>query len=92
MLMTFGEKFLRMDQVKFFKSYLPKILFGPFLNTFPNFIVSYFFRWLLYSLDSTKVRSQDTVYVIHSVAAGNTVGKSVAWNFAKEHWNEIMDM
>ena len=29
----FGAKYLRMDQVKFFRGCLPQILFGPFLNT-----------------------------------------------------------
>ena len=28
----YGTKYSRMDQVKFFKSYLPQILLGPFLN------------------------------------------------------------
>ena len=29
---TFGTKYSRMDQVKFFKGCLPQILLGPFLN------------------------------------------------------------
>ena len=30
---TYGSRYLRMDQVKFFKGFLPKILLGPFLDT-----------------------------------------------------------
>ena len=47
---TFGEKYSRMDQVKFaedsrpyhvkfFKGCLPQILLGPFLNTLPRLIL-----------------------------------------------------
>ena len=35
----FETKYSRMDQVKFFKVCLPQILLGPFLNTFPHFMI-----------------------------------------------------
>ena len=34
-----GSRLWRMDQQKFFKSCLPQILLGPFLNTLPHLIV-----------------------------------------------------
>jgi len=49
-------------------------------------------KWLEYSLDATKVRTQDTVSVIGAVAANNPVGKYIAWNFAVDNWLKIMDI
>ena len=33
---SYGAKYLRIDQVKFFKGYLPQISLGPFLNTWTH--------------------------------------------------------
>ncbi|CAH2039560.1 unnamed protein product, partial [Iphiclides podalirius] len=39
---------------------------------------------------SDEVRSQDTVFVIVSVAVSKN-GRDLAWQFFKEHWQEFMD-
>ncbi|XP_047517240.1 puromycin-sensitive aminopeptidase [Pieris napi] len=39
---------------------------------------------------SDEVRSQDTVFVIVSVAVSRN-GRDLAWNFFKDHWQEFMD-
>ena len=62
------------------------------LNSLYHMCILCGFRWLQYSLDSSKVRSQDTVYVIRNVASSNPIGKYLAFNFAKENWENIMNM
>lgn len=42
-------------------------------------------RLLRYSLDSTKIRSQDTVTVVNYVAR-SPIGREFAWKFVKENW------
>ena len=49
-------------------------------------------KWLGYSLDSSIIRTQDTVYVITDVSEGNPVGKYVAWDFARANWVKCMEM
>lgn len=49
-------------------------------------------KWLRATLDSTKVRSQDTVYVIRRVASHNPIGKIYAWLFAENNWTKIIDI
>lgn len=49
------------------------------------------FRYLEYSLDSSKVRSQDAVSVIRYVAS-NPVGKYLAWTFVQNNWKTLFDM
>ena len=49
------------------------------------------FRYLEYSLDSFKVRSQDAVSVIRYVAS-NPVGKYLAWTFVQNNWKTLFDM
>ena len=36
----YGSRYLRMDQVTFFKGCLPQILLGPFLNTLAHMSIS----------------------------------------------------
>ena len=33
---TYATKYSKMNQVKFFKVFIPQILLGPFLNTLPH--------------------------------------------------------
>lgn len=47
--------------------------------------------YLGYSLDSSKIRSQDAVSVI-SYVAWNPVGKYLAWTFVQNNWNALFDM
>jgi len=49
-------------------------------------------KWLGYSLDSSIIRSQDTVYVITDVSGSNPVGKYVAWDFARANWVKCMEI
>ena len=49
-------------------------------------------KWLGYSLDSSIIRTQDTVYVITDVSGANSVGKYVAWDFARANWVKCMEM
>lgn len=46
-------------------------------------------RYLFYALDETKVKAQDTSYVFNYVANYNSIGRTVAWNFLKENWDDI---
>ncbi|KAK6630961.1 hypothetical protein RUM44_003133 [Polyplax serrata] len=39
---------------------------------------------------SEEVRSQDSVFVITSVAALSSVGRDLAWNFFKDNWEELL--
>lgn len=47
--------------------------------------------YLGYSLDSSKIRSQDAVSVI-SYVASNPVGKYLAWTFVQNNWKALFDM
>lgn len=47
--------------------------------------------YLEYSLDSSKIRSQDAVSVITYVAS-NPVGKYLAWNFVQNNWKALFEM
>jgi len=47
--------------------------------------------YLEYSLDSSKIRSQDAVSVI-SYVASNPVGKYLAWTFVQNNWDALFDM
>ena len=48
-------------------------------------------RYLSYSLDSTKIRSQDSVSLIRYVSF-NPVGKYLAWNFVRANWDQLFEM
>ena len=48
-------------------------------------------RYLGYSLDSSKIRSQDAISVI-SYVASNPVGKYLAWTFVQNNWKALFDM
>lgn len=48
-------------------------------------------KYLGYSLDSSKIRSQDAVSVI-SYVASNPVGKYLAWTFVQNNWKALFDM
>ncbi|XP_069481390.1 aminopeptidase Ey-like [Ambystoma mexicanum] len=45
-------------------------------------------RYLEYTLDSTKIRTQDAATTINSIAR-NAVGQSLAWDFIRENWGQI---
>lgn len=47
--------------------------------------------YLEYSLDSSKIRSQDAVSVIVYVAS-NPIGKYLAWIFVQNNWNALFQM
>ncbi|XP_074661085.1 glutamyl aminopeptidase-like isoform X2 [Tubulanus polymorphus] len=46
-------------------------------------------KYLQFSLDQTKIRPQDTVSVIISVA-NNRVGKYLAWRFVQQNWDLLV--
>jgi len=48
----------------------------------------YYKKTLNYSLDSSKIRSQDTYAVITRVAA-NIYGEQLAWNFLRDNYDTI---
>lgn len=45
-------------------------------------------RYLEYTLDPTKIRKQDAISTIHSIAQ-NVVGMPLAWNFVRAKWSYI---
>ncbi|XP_013400083.2 putative aminopeptidase-2 [Lingula anatina] len=45
-------------------------------------------RYLEYSMDRKEVRQQDAVSVMANIA-GNSIGKSMAWNFFRANWDKI---
>uniref|UniRef100_A0A8C3SNQ3 ERAP1-like C-terminal domain-containing protein n=1 Tax=Chelydra serpentina TaxID=8475 RepID=A0A8C3SNQ3_CHESE len=45
-------------------------------------------RYLEYSLDPTKIRKQDAVSTINSIAS-NVVGQSLAWDFIRGNWKTL---
>ena len=47
-------------------------------------------EFLKYSIDETKIRSQDTVTVINYIAQ-NPVGQTLAWNFLTQNWKVFYD-
>ena len=47
-------------------------------------------RLLGFSLDESKIRSQDSVSIIDSVAS-NPAGRVIAWQFVQEHYSELYD-
>lgn len=49
-------------------------------------------KWLGYSLNSSIIRTQDTVYVITRVSERNSVGRYVAWDFARANWVKCMEI
>eukprot|EP00795_Rhopilema_esculentum_P003842 gene3842-15137_t len=46
-------------------------------------------RYLNYSLDDTKVKSQDTSYIFSYVSNNNPIGRYYAWYFLKSNWDRI---
>ncbi|XP_019622707.1 PREDICTED: endoplasmic reticulum aminopeptidase 1-like [Branchiostoma belcheri] len=56
-------------------------------NTRDNKLVT---KLLRYTLDSTKIRSQDTVRTITYVSR-TAVGYQLAWNFVKSNWQTFLD-
>ncbi|XP_053573658.1 aminopeptidase Ey-like [Bombina bombina] len=47
-------------------------------------------RLLEYSLDSNKIRKQDTVSTITNIA-NNVIGQSLAWDFVRANWKTIFE-
>lgn len=41
---------------------------------------------------SNKVRDNDKVFVISSVATSHPLGREMAWNFSKENWDKLHEM
>ncbi|XP_075431253.1 aminopeptidase N isoform X2 [Ascaphus truei] len=48
-------------------------------------------RLLEYSLDSSKIRRQDTVSTISSITS-NVIGQSLSWDFIRANWKKIFDL
>ena len=66
-------------------------VFRVLLSSFVFKLYVIFTRYLGYSLDSSKIRSQDAVSVINYVAS-NPVGKYPAWIFVQNNWEALFDM
>lgn len=49
-------------------------------------------KWLTYTLDNSKIRHQDMVYVVGNVARNNPTGKYVAWDFVRANWKALYDI
>ncbi|XP_067412180.1 aminopeptidase N [Emydura macquarii macquarii] len=47
-------------------------------------------RYLDYSLDPTKIRKQDAISTINSIAS-NVVGQSLAWDFVRGNWKTLFN-
>lgn len=62
------------------------ILFG-LSGTTESWILT---RYLEYSIDSTKIKAQDTSRVIYFIANYNPQGRHLAWQFLKINWNFIL--
>ncbi|XP_039217944.1 aminopeptidase N [Crotalus tigris] len=45
-------------------------------------------RYLKYTLDPSKIRRQDAISTINSIA-GNVVGQSLAWDFLRMNWKTL---
>ncbi|KAG8440629.1 hypothetical protein GDO86_006396 [Hymenochirus boettgeri] len=48
-------------------------------------------RLLEYSLDSSKIRRQDTISTISSVS-GSSIGQSLTWDFVRSRWSQLYEM
>lgn len=46
------------------------------------------YRYLEYTLDSTKIRRQDATSTINSIAS-NVVGQPLAWDFIRGNWRKL---
>ena len=73
---TFGSRYSRMDQVKFFKGCLPQILLGPFLNTLTHF---------QFYLEDLNIFSP----VYPNILMNNANASNIV-QFC-EYWNEMFD-
>lgn len=49
-----------------------------------------YFRLLGFSLNESKIRSQDSVSIIDSIAS-NSAGRLIAWQFVQDHYSELYD-
>ncbi|XP_060075201.1 aminopeptidase N-like [Ylistrum balloti] len=47
-------------------------------------------RYLVYSISPDKIRKQDATSVIVYIA-NNPIGRALAWDFVREHWNFLMN-
>ncbi|NXE81336.1 AMPN Aminopeptidase, partial [Cochlearius cochlearius] len=47
-------------------------------------------RYLQYTLDPSKIRKQDAIATINSIAS-NVVGQSLAWDFVRSNWKTIFN-
>ncbi|XP_061450868.1 aminopeptidase N [Rhineura floridana] len=47
-------------------------------------------RYLMYSLDSSKIRPQDATSTINSIAR-NVVGQSFVWEFVRANWKKLFE-
>lgn len=48
-------------------------------------------KYLQSSLNRTKIRTQDTYFVIQNVAR-NPIGRDMAWKFIRSNWQQIFDI
>ena len=53
------------------------------------FCISLLIRYLQYSIDPSKIRKQDAVSVISSIAS-NPIGRALAWDFVRAKWDFLM--
>ena len=45
------------------------------------------FRYLQFSLETKRIKSSDTPFVIGKVAENSNIGRQIAWDFILKHWN-----
>jgi glutamyl aminopeptidase len=65
-----------------------KLLLGALGATRNAWLLS---QYLNYSLDKTKIKTQDTVHVIN-VVSRNPLGKEMVWKFVRQNWNQIINL
>lgn len=50
----------------------------------------FYFSLLIKTLDTSFVRAQDMSYVVSLIAASNSLGRQMAYNFMEENWDEFV--
>jgi len=55
------------------------------------FITDFIYRYLQYSLNPEKIKTQDTSRVLTNVANYNPNGRQLAWQFLKLNWDFIIE-
>ena len=82
--------------ISFYPSYFPSYInlliltFIPFPPYISLSLKHHGHSYLEYSLDPSKVRSQDTTSVIAYVAA-NVYGRYLTWNFVRNNWDIFLE-